>query len=116
MKFFISDCISRADHSIFINLSRSREMTIYCMQCGKELPDDANFCLKCGKPLKDTVTVIPQAQAASPWEYCEIVCKETGFLGSKSYFAAQAVGSKGRYEAARSTKTIRTVPLHNALY
>ena len=27
-------------------------MTIYCMQCGKELLEDANFCLKCGKPLR----------------------------------------------------------------
>jgi hypothetical protein len=47
--------------------------------------------------------------AAARWEYCEIVCKEAGFLGFKSYFVAQAVGSKGRYEAARSTKTLRTV-------
>ena len=86
-------------------------MAIYCMQCGKELPDDANFCLKCGKPVKDAVTVTSQAQAAQRWEYCEILCKEAGFLGSKSYFAAQAVSSKGRYEAARSTKKLRTTPV-----
>lgn len=32
-------------------------MAIYCMQCGKELPDDANFCLKCGKPLREVKVV-----------------------------------------------------------
>jgi len=25
-------------------------MTIHCMHCGAELPDNANFCLTCGKP------------------------------------------------------------------
>jgi hypothetical protein len=36
-------------------------------------------------------------------EICEIVCKATGFLGFKSYFVARAAGSRGIYEAARST-------------
>lgn len=77
-------------------------MAIYCMQCGKELPEDAGFCLKCGTPVGSAVKPTPQPEPK--WEYCEIVCISRGFLRGKSYFAAQAVGSKGRYEAARSTK------------
>jgi hypothetical protein len=37
-------------------------------------------------------------------EICEIVCVKGGFLGSKSYFVANAAGDKGIYIAARSTK------------
>lgn len=37
-------------------------------------------------------------------EICEIVCKTAGFLGFKSYFVARAAGSRGTYDAARSTK------------
>lgn len=37
-------------------------------------------------------------------ETCEIVCIKGGFLGGKSYFVAKAAGSKGIYEAARSSK------------
>lgn len=92
---------------------KEAEMVIYCIHCGTQLPDSASFCLKCGKSVKGTA--MATAQAESRWEYCEIVCKEAGFLGSKSYFAAQAVGSKGRYEAARSTKTIRTVPAYEGV-
>ncbi len=28
-----------------------REMT-YCMECGKELPEDAKYCSQCGAPVK----------------------------------------------------------------
>ena len=77
-------------------------MSIFCMNCGHELPDDANFCFKCGKPLKST---IQSAQPDARWEYCEIVCKVGGFSGLKSYFVAQGTGSHGLYIAARSTKT-----------
>src|SRR5437868_5322663 len=38
---------------------------MYCMNCGKELPDDANFCLRCGKPTANKPsseqTVTPQS-------------------------------------------------------
>ncbi len=33
---------------------------MYCMDCGQQLPDDANFCSKCGVPQKAGIT------AASP--------------------------------------------------
>jgi hypothetical protein len=75
-------------------------MAIYCMQCGKELPNDARFCLNCGKPVKDVPS--SNIQQESRWEYCEIVCKVAGFLGLKSYFVAQAASSRGRYAALRS--------------
>jgi hypothetical protein len=29
---------------------------IYCVSCGKELPDDANFCLKCGRDLRSNIS------------------------------------------------------------
>jgi hypothetical protein len=40
-------------------------------------------------------------------EICEIVCVKAGFLGGRSYFVARAAGSKGVYEAARSTTPFR---------
>ncbi|MDQ5822823.1 MAG: zinc ribbon domain-containing protein [Chloroflexota bacterium] len=30
--------------------------TIYCMNCGAQLPGDARFCFKCGKPISPTTT------------------------------------------------------------
>jgi hypothetical protein len=30
--------------------------TIYCMNCGAQLPGDARFCFKCGKPVSPTTT------------------------------------------------------------
>jgi tetratricopeptide (TPR) repeat protein len=65
------------------------------------------FCLKCGKPVKGTTT--STARTETRWEYCEIVCIRSGFLGGKSYFVAQAAGNKGRYEAARSTKPFDSI-------
>ncbi len=83
-------------------------MAIYCMQCGKELPDDANFCLKCGKPIGNAVKPAPQSE--QQWEYCEIVCEHSGFFGGKSYFLAKAIGAKGVYEAGRSTTPFGIYP------
>jgi predicted amidophosphoribosyltransferase len=37
-------------------------MAIYCIQCGKELPDDANFCLKCGKPVGNAARPTPRPE------------------------------------------------------
>jgi hypothetical protein len=71
------------------------------MQCGKELPDDANFCLKCGKPLKEVARSATQSEPQ--WEYCEIDCKEGGFMRFKSYFVVNAVGGRGVYVAVKST-------------
>ncbi len=44
-------------------------MAIYCPQCGREHPDDANFCMKCGKPLKGGATPITQSSPQLQWEY-----------------------------------------------
>jgi len=90
---------------------KEAEMAIYCIHCGTQLPDSASFCLKCGKPVKDAKTLTARTELR--WEYCEIVCIRNGFLGGKSYFMAQAVGSNGRYEAARSTKPFGTIPTTN---
>jgi WD40 repeat protein len=35
-------------------------MAIYCMKCGKELPDDAAFCIRCGNP-QSAASAAPQA-------------------------------------------------------
>src|SRR5712691_1182923 len=43
-------------------------MAIYCMQCGKQHPDDANFCMGCGSPFKTGVQS-PSMQ----WEYKNLV-------------------------------------------
>lgn len=71
-------------------------MAIYCPQCGKELPDDANFCLKCGKPLKGATQ--PASQAEPRWEYQVLT---TPLSGYKYYitsvpFDAGVPSTKGR--------------------
>lgn len=74
---------------------------MFCGNCGKELPDDANFCLKCGKPQGATV----QAEE-SRWEICEIRAdgKPKGFFHSINWYWAEAVGPKGRYNAGESER------------
>src|SRR5690242_11197085 len=83
-------------------------MAIYCPNCGKEHPDDANFCMKCGKPL----TTIAQPTTAPKWEYCEVQLASR--KGSKwgnwwngdnhSYFYTIVTGPNGRYEGERSSE------------
>ena len=79
-------------------------MAIYCMQCGKELPDDANFCLKCGKPVGNAAKLTPQPEPQ--WEYCEIVYAELQAGGilqrEKIQFWAKAIGPRGEYTAAEA--------------
>ena len=76
---------------------------MFCMNCGKELPDDANFCLKCGKPQNASAL----AEVEEPvWETCEIVWnykKKGGMLSNdKLMFWAKAIGPKGEYNAGES--------------
>jgi len=72
------------------------------MQCGKELPDDANFCLKCGKPIGSTAKPTPEPEPK--WEYCEIVYQQRvdkHWYGD-SYFIqlwAKGVGPNGTFNA-----------------
>lgn len=77
-------------------------MAIYCMQCGKELPDDANFCLKCGKPVGEAAK--PAQQPESRWEYCEIVYQarwEKHWYGNDHLFQfwAKGIGPNGTFNA-----------------
>ncbi|HZW56878.1 MAG TPA: zinc ribbon domain-containing protein [Nitrososphaerales archaeon] len=40
-------------------------MTIYCIKCGSQLPDDAKFCLKCGAPIA-SVAGVPSTSSTMP--------------------------------------------------
>src|ERR1700738_4848225 len=80
-------------------------MAVYCMQCGKELPDDANFCLKCGKPVGSTAKSAPQPELK--WEYCEIVHdmpkskRKRGWVTEyfDIQFWAKGIRSTGKFDA-----------------
>ena len=39
---------------------------MFCMKCGKKIPDNSNFCEQCGTRVVRNVTGTPQAPAASP--------------------------------------------------
>lgn len=74
---------------------------LFCNNCGKELPNQANFCWNCGKPQKQGL------QADEPkWETCEITFDWLGgsgrdFLFRRGFFVAKAMGPNGVYEVAR---------------
>src|SRR5687768_169585 len=72
---------------------------MFCMQCGKQLPEEANFCLRCGTPqhseaesaqLKISPASPPQAEC---WDHCEIVYKEKFF---SVHFVAEMLTPSGR--------------------
>lgn len=84
-------------------------MAIYCPQCGKELPDDANFCMKCGKPLTGGTQPTPQQEPL--WEYCTTgkrQVKDGGIFHHSEYvMAARAVNPlRGTYDVAESDRFI----------
>jgi len=70
---------------------------MFCVKCGTQNPDDANFCSKCGTPLKSD-----QAQ----WEICQIECvevKEGGWFSPPEYqFVARVTTPKGPIIVAKS--------------
>ena len=76
---------------------------MFCINCGQELPDDANFCHKCGKPQKNIASTADETK----WETCEIVYSEAKPVGlltnAQLYFWAKAIGSKGTYNAGKSS-------------
>jgi len=41
---------------------------MFCIKCGKELPEDAQFCLKCGTAIPSTTGM---GQGRGHWEYQE---------------------------------------------
>ncbi len=74
-----------------------------CPNCGKQLPEDANFCLQCGKPLQPGGQVQVQAP---PYETCEIRYSQTrqGILfRGEGVFWARARGPRGEYNAGSMT-------------
>ncbi|MBN1485504.1 MAG: zinc ribbon domain-containing protein [Chloroflexia bacterium] len=73
---------------------------MFCINCGTELPDEANFCWKCGRPQKEGVQV-----KETRWETCEIVyqkLKEPFFGDTEFQFWARAIGPEGSYNAGES--------------
>jgi hypothetical protein len=72
---------------------------MFCINCGANLPDEANFCLKCGKQQKQGVQT-----DETKWETCEINYKvaHDGLTGTRGCFRAEAIGFDGVYEAGRS--------------
>ena len=74
---------------------------MYCVNCGTELPDEANFCWKCGIAQPGASEVL-----AHKWEYCEILAEDASFrFWARFRFSAKAVGPQGTYMAARSPET-----------
>ena len=70
---------------------------MFCVKCGTQNPDDANFCSKCGTPLKSD---------QDQWEICQIECmevKEVGWFSPAEYqFVARVTTSKGPIIVAES--------------
>ncbi len=48
-------------------------MAVYCSQCGREHPDDANFCMMCGKAFKATSMPTTSPSPLFRWEYKDLV-------------------------------------------
>jgi len=75
---------------------------MYCVQCGKDLPDDANFCLQCGTPQRSDKL---SAARVPRWETGVIFCEaidEVGFFNPKIVLrlGLEATGPQGIYVAA----------------
>jgi len=73
---------------------------MFCLTCGTQLPDDANFCHKCGTPIGQTQS------SKVTWEYCQICWDEEDslFSGTQVWFWADAVGPEGKYNAGESPR------------
>lgn len=78
----------------------------YCINCGIQLPDNANFCYKCG-----AAQYKPAGDAAPPRERiretCVITCETVGerwgiYPREIMRFTARAVGPQGEYIAGVS--------------
>ena len=72
---------------------------MYCIGCGTELPDDANFCLKCGKPQKKGLKVANDSITEAKYETCEIGWDKPSRLSLSLVFWAKAIGPNGSYSA-----------------
>jgi hypothetical protein len=85
----------------------AKEVDMFCINCGTELPDEANFCLRCGKPQEEGVKV-----EEPRWETCEILhttLNAPWFGDYEKQFWAAAIGPQGKYNAGES-------PVFESLY
>jgi hypothetical protein len=72
-----------------------RANAVMCPNCGKELPDDANFCISCGRLQKAGLTV---PILRTKYELCEIdYFVEEGFLNRKGLFGAVELGTQRKH-------------------
>ncbi|MFZ4664567.1 MAG: zinc-ribbon domain-containing protein [Caldilineaceae bacterium] len=71
---------------------------MYCLNCGTQVPEGANFCLKCGSKLKD----IP-IPSQGYWETCTIeLSSKSGLWKTTWQYWAKVIAPKGIYSAAVS--------------
>ena len=87
-----------------------REVTMFCINCGTEISDKANFCLKCGIPQKPDIEPFEKK-----YETCQIVWtenKDGGLLGGNPeiYFWAQADGPEGKYNVLEADTITACIP------
>ena len=50
----------------------------YCINCGAQLPDNANYCWQCGAPQQRPGISAAPGAAVPTEETCEIVCDKVG--------------------------------------
>jgi hypothetical protein len=83
-----------------------RDPVIYCSDCGRELPEDANFCLRCGKPL--TEEALARVRSEPQWETgrirCKVLKKERFSRNCSCVLVLEAIGPNGTYVADQSTQ------------
>lgn len=84
---------------------------MFCVNCGTQLPDDANFCSKCGQPCR------PDFEAPKElWEECvieyEVVKSAYLYRGDEVKFVARAVGPAGDEYTAGESATFQVSPLY----
>jgi NMD protein affecting ribosome stability and mRNA decay len=78
---------------------------MFCIKCGTQLPEEANFCMKCGHPQTPVVTQPPAEE--TQWEHCKIDCiqvKEKWSLFGKEIlqFVARKEGCPDHIAASKT--------------
>jgi hypothetical protein len=81
---------------------------MYCSNCGTELPDNANFCVKCGKPQREGAQpiAVKYETCVIMWKTKDTKIKWIGKTETEMSFWAEAIGSKGLYNAGESESVI----------
>ncbi len=79
---------------------------MYCLYCGKELPDDAKFCNNCGKELTNhTVNDISNTQPISTDFYVLILLT----FGSHYGHCGKALSKQFKWDAKRARRVMDTL-------